>query len=180
MVKLYIDTHNNTSLALFKDNEIISFKENEDVRQSTKIMPLIEKMFNESNINISEIKEIIVVNGPGSFTGVRLGVTIAKTISYLLNIPIKCLNSLEAMAVMDDFANPYYGIKDAKGMYIGKNVDKKIIELKYYATNDIFTSKIVTDVTKNYLNIFTYSSKLDSINPHFVNPLYIKKIEAQK
>lgn len=179
MYTLFIDTHQNTNLALFKDNKLISHLNSNELRQSTIIMPLLKKLMEECNLNLHEINEIIVVNGPGSFTGVRLGVTIAKTIAYLLNIPTKCLNSLELKAMMDDYNNIYYGIEDTKGFYLGKNSNQEI-NIEYISKSEIKKENIVTDVIYDYDIIVKYFDELKTVNPHKINPLYIKKIEAQK
>ena len=48
-------------------------------------MPMIASIFDENNLDIKDLDKIIVVNGPGSFTGIRIGLSIAKTIAYALN-----------------------------------------------------------------------------------------------
>ena len=83
MYTLYIDTHSNTiCIVLFKDEKI--FIKNEvktNQNHSITTMPIIIKTLEEASITIQDINQILVVNGPGSFTGVRLGVTIAKTLA---------------------------------------------------------------------------------------------------
>lgn len=179
MYTLFIDTHNNTRIVIFKDEQALAKRESNILKQSTIIIPLIKDICESCNLQIKDMKEIIVVNGPGSFTGVRLGVTIAKTISYVLNIPIKFLNSLEMMAMMDDYNNEYYGIKDAKGVYLAQNKNS-VLELSYLNNSEINQQDIITDFSNNYENIFKYKNKLTSSTSHLVNPVYIKKIEVQK
>lgn len=179
MYTLFIDTHEKTNLAIFKDNLVLKFLKSDELRQSTVIMPLLKKLLDECKIEIKDLNEIIVVNGPGSFTGVRLGVTIAKTIAYSINAEIKCISALELKAVMDDYNNKYYGIKDAKGLYIGSLKDLSL-ELYYINNSEIQQTNIVTDVIYDFNKLIKYKSKLLSCNPHLVNPLYVKKIEVQK
>ena len=57
-------------------------------KHSVVTMPSIRTILNNNNIDVKELNEIIVCNGPGSFTGSRIAVTIAKTMAYSLNIPI--------------------------------------------------------------------------------------------
>ena len=179
MYTLFIDTHQKTNLAIFKDYKVINSKSSRELKQSTIIMPLLNNLLDECNLELNNICEIIVVNGPGSFTGVRLGVTIAKTIAYLKQIPIKTINSLKIKAIMDGFNNQYYGVKDAKGIYLGtlKNED---INIEYINNSEIKQENIIIDIDYDYEKLSEYISKLISHNPHQVNPLYIKKIEAQK
>ena len=77
-------------------------------------MPTIKKALDGKNP-----EKIYVVNGPGSFTGVRLGVTIAKTFAYTLEIPIKTISSLELKAVSLVEKNKIVGVKENNGYYIG-------------------------------------------------------------
>lgn len=179
MYTLFIDTHENTNLAIFKDNLVLKFLKSDELRQSTVIMPLLKKLLEECKIEVKDISEIIIVNGPGSFTGVRLGVTIAKTIAYSINAEIKCINALELKALMDGYKNKCYGIKDAKGIYIG-SLKGLSLELSYINNSEINQINIVTDVTYDFNKLIKYKNKLLSSDPHLVNPLYVKKIEAQK
>ncbi|MFV9511852.1 tRNA (adenosine(37)-N6)-threonylcarbamoyltransferase complex dimerization subunit type 1 TsaB [Tepidibacillus sp. LV47] len=65
---------------------------------SIRFMPAIELLFQEVNWQPEEIDLIAVAKGPGSYTGVRIGVTTAKTLAWALNKPIIGISTLEAMA----------------------------------------------------------------------------------
>ena len=97
MNTLLIDTHADfIFLAIYQNQEIKYKKESKEKKDhSTICMPLLIELLSESKLNINQIDDIIVVNGPGSFTGVRIGVTIAKIIAYTMNIPIRTITSLE-------------------------------------------------------------------------------------
>ena len=56
----------------------------------------------EVNLTVNDIDKILVVTGPGSFTGERIAVTIGKTIAYCLNIPIKVIDALTIIAINTD------------------------------------------------------------------------------
>lgn len=179
MISLFIDTHQNTNLAIFKNKKLLKHLSSDNPKQSTIIMPLLHEILNEQSIEINDINEIIVVNGPGSFTGVRLGVTIAKTIAYCNNISIKCINSLTLKAIFDDFKSEIYALRDSKGSYVGDfSTGKK--ELTYKTLNEYKNINMKIDVDYNLDNLFKYEYLFIEQNSHYVNPLYIKKIEAQK
>ena len=80
---------------------------------------------------------------------------------------------------MDDFKNDFYGIKDTKGIYVGK-VKEKSLELMYKKSSEVDETNIITDVTYDFKKLINYKDNLKNINPHLVNPIYVKKIEAQK
>lgn len=90
-MKLYIDTRS-------RENIIISILKNGEVFYSTQsdshdvtpesALALIEGALNDSSIKTSELKEIFVEVGPGSYTGVRVGVSIANSLSFALGIPV--------------------------------------------------------------------------------------------
>ncbi|WP_174735141.1 tRNA (adenosine(37)-N6)-threonylcarbamoyltransferase complex dimerization subunit type 1 TsaB [Mesobacillus harenae] len=73
---------------------ITNLKKNHSVR----VMPAIEALMHECEIKPSELTKIVVAKGPGSYTGVRIGVTIAKTLAWSLGIPITGVSSLEVVA----------------------------------------------------------------------------------
>ena len=88
MNTLFIDTHDEliTVSFIFKNN--IFTKEVISESHSTHLLPLINDMLNEKNIKLNDFNRIVVVNGPGSFTGIRIGVTLAKIMAWSGNIPI--------------------------------------------------------------------------------------------
>ncbi|MFA9558498.1 tRNA (adenosine(37)-N6)-threonylcarbamoyltransferase complex dimerization subunit type 1 TsaB [Evansella sp. AB-rgal1] len=65
---------------------------------SLRLMPAIRNLLEEVEISPSELDRIIVSEGPGSYTGVRIGVTTAKTLAWSLGIPIVGVSSLEVLA----------------------------------------------------------------------------------
>lgn len=186
MNTLFIDTHsNNVLVILFKDGKIIA-KENvlSSNKHSEITMPIIEKIINSNLQSVNDLSEIIVVNGPGSFTGVRLAVTIAKTMAYTLNIPIKTIDSLIVKAIMLNGDRKVVSLEDRNGAFIGVfDSNNNIVDkYKYLNKNDYFTFKsnnnVVSDIDIDYEKVYDYLRDSSSINPHSVKPLYIKGISA--
>ena len=87
---LYIDTSSSyLYTAIVENNKLISeIKEEFGQSLSEVALPKIASMFEKTNLEAKDIDKIIVVDGPGSFTGIRIGITIAKVYSWSLNIPI--------------------------------------------------------------------------------------------
>ncbi|MDU2145181.1 MAG: tRNA (adenosine(37)-N6)-threonylcarbamoyltransferase complex dimerization subunit type 1 TsaB, partial [Staphylococcus sp.] len=97
---LLIDTSNQPmSIALMNDDEVLAIKTtNSKKDHSSQLMPGIQSLFNESNLKKQELDGIVVAKGPGSYTGVRIGVTVAKTLAYALNTKLYGVSSLKALA----------------------------------------------------------------------------------
>lgn len=177
MKTLYIDTHLwNVTIVLFENGKVIRKEEIVGKKNnSTLIFPTIEKVLNDEKVD-----SIIVVNGPGSFTGVRLGVVIAKTLGYLWHVPIRVVSSLECMAVCSD--NKYVAINDGNGYFVAKfNEEMDLIsDYRYLDSDDVDENILVTDVVLDYEAIYRYVMKKESVESHVVNPIYVKKIGVEK
>ena len=107
MYSLFIDTHaKNVLIILFKDGKIVEKNDIETMnKHSVVTMPSIKQILDNNKCDVKDLSEILVCNGPGSFTGSRIAVTIAKTIAYSLNIPIKQVDALTIMAINVDKEN---------------------------------------------------------------------------
>ncbi|MGA3853970.1 tRNA (adenosine(37)-N6)-threonylcarbamoyltransferase complex dimerization subunit type 1 TsaB [Bacillus pumilus] len=137
MTILAIDTSNHTlGIALVKDSTVIGesityLKKNHSVRA----MPTVEALMKECGVAPSELSKIVVAKGPGSYTGVRIGVTIAKTLAWTLSIPISAVSSLETLAAngqyFDGWISPLFDARRGQvytGLYTFK--EGKIKEIK--------------------------------------------------
>lgn len=116
MISLFIDTSiSYPTISIIKDSEVL-FVFNEEIKSdmSSKILPIIDTGIKKSNISLNLIDKIFVVNGPGSFTGVRIGVTIAKTIAWSLKIPVIPISSLEYIATTNTSKKYLVSMIDAR------------------------------------------------------------------
>ena len=183
---LFIDTHDkNVLIILYKDGMIIN-KENLETKNkhSEVTMPTIDKVLKDSNVDVSELGSIIVVNGPGSFTGERIAVTIAKTIAYALSIPVRTIDALTVLALGVDAEKKVVALEDRNGAFVGifdssyntlepLQYMNKSTYSEFKANNDVNT---LVDV--DYEKVYEYVMTLKELNPHEVKPLYIKGISA--
>ncbi|RCW54225.1 MULTISPECIES: tRNA (adenosine(37)-N6)-threonylcarbamoyltransferase complex dimerization subunit type 1 TsaB [Halanaerobium] len=107
MLTLAIDTStDNLGLALMESGQLrgeynLSLKR----QHSEKLLPLIEQIFELLGIQPRELNGVAVATGPGSFTGLRIGITTAKLLGRIFSIPVKGISTLEIMAA--GIAEPY-------------------------------------------------------------------------
>lgn len=187
MRSLFIDTHSEKVTICLVDGEKEYTKNARSERSHSEVvMPLIDDIFKSANLKPQDIDEIVVVNGPGSFTGVRIGVTIAKTLAYTLNVPIKTISSLEAYGASAGEDFDVIGVADPKGMYSARKIDNNYTEFMYQK-RDAFNKYVLDNKFKvlesdklDVKKILEYVSGKDTVNPHLVNPIYIKEIDALK
>lgn len=193
MYSLYIDTHDaEIVLCLYKDGKVIdSIVKNSTRNHSDFTMPLLKELLDNNQIKVNDLNEILVVNGPGSFTGVRIGVTIAKTLAYTLNIRIKTITSLQMFACANKELNKKLVIiRDVKGVFLGlfDKDNNQIGDLEYksnqefdeYVKNNNLSENIIEDKKIDFEAIYDEFKKIKPTIAHKANPIYIKVIEALK
>jgi len=127
---LAIDTSNHPlGVAIIDGEQVIGeYITNVKKNHSVRAMPAIEKLMNDCDIKPNELDKIVVAKGPGSYTGVRIGVTIAKTLAWTLKIPISGISSLEVLAAngkhFPGLVSPLFDARRGQiftGLYEGRN-----------------------------------------------------------
>ncbi|MBO1628400.1 tRNA (adenosine(37)-N6)-threonylcarbamoyltransferase complex dimerization subunit type 1 TsaB [Bacillus arachidis] len=100
MKVLAIDTSNYVMGVSLIDGNIVvgEIITNLTKNHSVRLMPAVEQLLKECSVKPKELDKIVVAAGPGSYTGVRIGVTVAKTLAWSLQIPIVGVSSLEVVA----------------------------------------------------------------------------------
>lgn len=200
---LYIDTSTNYLYAgIVINHELLSeVKKNFTHDLSKYALYEISKMLEKCNLQPNDIDKIIVVNGPGSFTGIRIGMTIAKIFAFTLKKEITTISSLDAMRVSINSNNIIVPIIDARRGYVYalayKNnqvlIPDQYIKLdillqklntfeeKYiFITNNKFNLDNINNYNPNILNIVNNFKNNKSMNPHLIEPNYLKLTEAEE
>lgn len=97
---LAIDTSNYTlGIAVINEEKVVGeYITNVKKNHSVRVMPAIERLLQDCELLPQDIGKIVVAKGPGSYTGVRIGVTIAKTLAWTLRVPLVGISSLEVLA----------------------------------------------------------------------------------
>ncbi|MCO5497872.1 tRNA (adenosine(37)-N6)-threonylcarbamoyltransferase complex dimerization subunit type 1 TsaB [Enterococcus innesii] len=100
MKTLAIDTSNQTlAVAVVDGQEVLGQSQTMAIKNhSTALMPAIDGLMQAVGLAPKELEQIVVAKGPGSYTGLRIGVTTAKTLAQTLNIPLIGVSSLKTVA----------------------------------------------------------------------------------
>ncbi len=98
---LNIHTATETAIInLVKNGEVMGTISNDDTRQhATVLHPAIRQLLKKNDLDIKKLNAVGVSSGPGSYTGMRVGLAAAKGLCYALGIPLITFNSLELMAL---------------------------------------------------------------------------------
>ena len=96
MIKIYMDVSTEVMyIALSKDNTLVDFSERHAKRDHAKyLVDRIHHILNKNKLSLDDLDEIIVGEGPGSYTGIRIAVTVGKTLAYAKKIPLFRVSSL--------------------------------------------------------------------------------------
>lgn len=191
MKYLVIDTcADKLIISIIQNMEMIYYYgEKSDTTLSKKVNTILAKAFEETKLNIRDIDKIFVVNGPGSFTGIRVGVTIAKTIGYCLNIPVIPLSELELLATTSTIGNKMPIIDARRGYVFGAVYDTNLnilVPEQHILLEDLKQlgdNYTIIDKENEAIDLLTLIRKheMDNpIDPHLLNPNYLKKTEAEE
>ena len=196
---LFIDTSTSYPIVSIIENNNIKamFNKKIDTDISVSIFSILDTMFKELNITPKDIKKIFIANGPGSFTGTRIGVTIAKVYGYSLNVDLIPVSTLEVLAgwVNKDYIVPvidarrgfvYAGIYDkdlnkiVDDRYISLDKLKEELEGKDYVfvSYDDISGSIKPKI--DIIKVINKHEKDIPVNAHGLNPNYLKKTEAEE
>lgn len=206
MICLFFDTSSDLlKVSLIKDDKIIFDKELHTKNDhSSYLVPTIDEAFKSNNIDFKELDEIIVGNGPGSFTGTRISIAVAKTYAFSFNIPVYMISSLEELIYDNDRYDFYVPIIEEKkdNLYFSIfDKDKKRVMDDAYSSTEYMYKKLEEldgkillislsnkeyekyDTVKASINALNIMKNIDvnneKVNPHLLKPNYIKKIEAE-
>jgi len=177
---LSVDTSNKVaSVALFNDKNLLNEKFSDDQKtHSEKLLPIIDELLKEEKLSIKDIDLFIVSVGPGSFTGIRIGVSTVKGMAQALNKKVISVTSLEGLIEMTTgenvcaiinarHGNVYAQIKHHNELLEPdcRLIDDVISELKEYGEKFI----IVGDATIEFENL---------LNSELNCEIFEKKIES--
>ena len=204
-MSLFIDTCNYRLIVAVVDEEsgkvLTIHNEKIDGDLSAYIFRIIDECISSAGISPDDIKKVYSVVGPGSFTGIRIGVTISKTFAWAKKIkciPISSLEVLASTSVSTDLVIPMIDARRAcvYGAIYDRDLNP-VLEDSYISleslSNNLPKDKsytFVSDEDINYfadviesdvdvLKIINKHKKDEGVNPHILNPCYLKMTEAE-
>ena len=196
---LLIDTSSsNVLVSIIQDYKIIGLF-NEEIKDdmSSQILIILDNCLKQANVSLEDIDKLFVVNGPGSFTGVRVGVTIAKIISWSLNIKLIPLSSLELIASTSSSnliiplinarrGNVFAGVYDnelngtlSNGLYGLNELAEKYSNAEFISY-DNYDGISVIKPNVDIIRIIKKHENDNPVNAHALLPNYLKKTEAEE
>jgi len=195
MITLAIDTSfHYLTLVLYRDKEIISSIQKEAFKQQSEtILVEIKTLFDSVKISPKELKRIVLTDGPGSYTGLRIGMTVAKVLGALANVEVYTLSSLHVLAGLEKNVHVLLDARAKRAYYAHYHegiplINERVILLSDFDDLDTSNFKIFgdgnlisneknyPDYTKHFMDLQDYWNKVDNI--HALVPRYLKDNEA--
>jgi tRNA threonylcarbamoyladenosine biosynthesis protein TsaB len=182
---LLIDTSTTLcSVAIARGTTVISTREHDgDFKHAELLTTFIQECCTEANCNLQAVDAIVISKGPGSYTGLRIGVSTAKGIAYAINKPLISVNTLHAMATTISKTiteqHNVCAMIDARRM--------EVYDLIINNTDEIIketTAQIVETTTYNaYCNIPFYycgdgADKCQEALKHLPNALFVPNVKT--
>ena len=163
---LYIETSSKNCSVGISENGMLLFKKElseASFSHAEKLHPFINEVFHSSNLSIESISAVVVGMGPGSYTGLRIGVAAAKGICYALGLPLISVGSLETLSK---------GVLTSSACYIIPMIDARRMEV-YTAVFDE-QGKALEAPWAEVLEIHSFASYLKQRKCFFVGDGSIK------
>jgi len=118
------------SVVLAKNGEILFEKESaEGLNHSELLTVFIEELFAENNLHMQILDAVAVSKGPGSYTGLRIGVSVAKGLCFALDIPLIAVGTLDAMGFYASQNAYHHGAASADNMLFCPMIDARRMEV---------------------------------------------------
>ena len=165
------------SVSLAKDGKVISLRENLNGQNHAKLLSVyIMEVMQAAQLSIKDIHAVAVSGGPGSYTGLRIGVSMAKGICYASGLPLIAVSSLEAMAHQVIHTTPVQNATETKNVLYCPMIDARRMEVytAFYNQNGDQTRQIQADIVDHQ----SYLSELEHNMIYFFGNGALKCREA--
>lgn len=192
MYDLILDSSNSELLiAIAKDNNIIDRIEYEAWQRQSELMTFeLEKLLKRNNINKKDIDSILLPIGPGSYTGIRISLTIGKIFAYALNIKIYPFSSLQILKTIKKpsiclinarSGRSYIGVYDDENVILKDTIYKNDEVIKYINNHpdydicgDVSYLNLKGKNNDKVLNMLTLKQYVEPLDSFHIKPVYLK------
>lgn len=177
MITLMIDTTcDHLSIGIVKDKKIIDrLVEKTNKNQSEIFMTRVKTMLDDNGLTLQNVKEIYLTIGPGSFTGVRLGLAFAKTVAMLNDIRIRTVSTLFALAGIGE-KEVYIDARSGQAFFAKYKDGKEVKSPRLVDYDKEFTS--TEHILETMLEVYDIANVVEDIRT--LSALYIKDSNATK
>ena len=181
MKRLLINTANDELfIVLKKDNEIFSATLSSKMHHNETMLPEIDKMLTEHNVDISEIKEFGVAIGPGSFTGIRVGISTIKSFRDAIGATAKGVNNLDYLFALSRNVNleiETVAIAGSKDSYF---VAKLIHGVVYKYPRNLTLNELLEVAEGKLIGMFKQDENLNCLVVEHNAEIFLKCVEESK
>lgn len=156
------------SVSLAKDGKLLALKEqNGDYSHAENLTVFIEDVCKQANISLKEVDAIAVSKGPGSYTGLRIGVSTAKGLCYSLDKPLIAVDTLQYMAIAQKLLVnvTLSGVEESQSSLFCPMLDARRMEV-YCAIYDL-DGKQIKETAAEIIDEHSFSSLLNEHTIYF-------------
>ena len=194
MISVLIDTsEKNLSVGVALDGKIIDRVERDAwQKQSEFLVAELSSLFERNHLEPKKIGEIICSKGPGSYTGVRIAVSVAKVMAFALGVPLYMLSSLEALEHESDpticlvnarSKRSYIGVYEGKACYLPDTImsNDEVLAYRqahpdYRLAGDLSYLGLDSPIPDRLGNLLRLHEERDRVDPLTAKPIYLKDL----
>ena len=198
MISLCMDSaYKNLVIGLYKDKELLDGVSIEAFKkQSETIFVELNRLLEKTNLDYKDIDRVVITDGPGSYTGIRIAMTIAKVLCTQMKKELCCISTMQLYAGLEEKANVLLDARSKrayvahleKGKIIGKTSVLSLDEIPDFLKKnpgtvfgdgqlvDIESSK--SDFLKNFIELEDEYRSIENINA--LVPQYLKESDSYK
>ena len=196
MISLCMDSaYKALVLGLYKDGTLIDGVSIEAFKkQSETIFVELNQLFEKTGLDYKDVDEVIITDGPGSYTGIRIAMTIAKVFCTQMHKTLKCISTMQLFAGMDESANVILDARSKrayvahleKGVVVGETQILAVDQLEdflnehpgtLYGDGYLVNQEASScDFLKNFIEVPSRTIE----NVHALVPQYLKESDAYK
>lgn len=200
MISLFVDTALSfIRIALFKDDKIVDLINEKCEKNMSSIFDIrVKDLFKRNNLELNQVDRIYTVTGPGSFTGIRVGMTFSKVLAFSLNKKITPISELQVLVSSNSSSNFIAPLIDARRGYVYAGVYDGNLDVVYsdryillddflncfsdviFVGYDCFDQIKLIEPDIDFEKIILKNKNSIQVDHHVLVPNYLKLTEAEE